>query len=55
MILARTDRARWEQGMAAFEPIEVLPKLLGPLAETLPPDMNADLIALEIVPEPGEL
>jgi hypothetical protein len=41
--------------MAAFEPSKVLPKLLEPLAETLPLDINADLVALDIVPGQGEL
>ncbi|BGO89961.1 hypothetical protein NBRC10512_001945 [Rhodotorula toruloides] len=55
LLLARTDRSRWETGMATFDPSEVVPNLLKPLAEALPPDFDGDLLALERVPPPAEL
>lgn len=41
--------------MATFDPSEVVPNLLKPLAEALPPDFDGDLLALERVPPPAEL
>ncbi|BGP30450.1 hypothetical protein JCM10296v2_002205 [Rhodotorula toruloides] len=55
LLLARTDKSRWETGMATFDPSEVIPNLLKPFAEALPPKFDDDLLALEQVPAPAEL
>ncbi|KAK4331378.1 Proteophosphoglycan 5, partial [Rhodotorula toruloides] len=55
LLLARTDKSRWETGMATFDPSELVSNLLKPLAEALAPDFDADLLALEQVPVPAEL